>query len=280
MFYRIDRHLMELSPAEKKVAEFIMEFPNDVLLMTAKELSEKLDVSPATISRFCNKVFQKSFAGSKVDIAIYLNDSNKESAAEIIHWATDYTDVPTKIKLNIQKACNSVISANDYSVIKNATDLIAQADTVFLFGVGSSALIARDFQQKLMRIKKKTVFYEDGNFGVLNSNIATTNDLVVAISYSGLTREVLIAARNAKQRGIRILSITGNTKNPLETLAEVSLFVPSIESNESRLGAMFSRYGFLFIVDFLYIGLLSQISESPESITNDYQRLLGVMKER
>lgn len=280
MLLKINRYLDDLSPSEKLVGDFLINYPNKVIQMTTAELAEKLDVSMATISRFCKRVYNKSFANVKVEIARYLSDMNTESASEIMHWADDFTDIPTKLKSNILKVCNYVMIANDPKTIQDAVDLIHKSETVFLFGVGASAVIAMDLQQKLMRIKKKTIFHNDSNFGILNSNIASPNDVIVAISFSGRTQEVLIAARNAKKRGVKVISMTGNTRNPLESLADISIYIPSIEANELRLAAIFSRYGLLFVVDYLYIGLVNKVSDSPETIIRDYQELLEPLKER
>ena len=52
--------------------------------------------------------------------------------------------------------------------------------------------------------------------------------------------------------GAKVISITNNTKNKLRALSDINIVIPSVEMNESRLEAIFSRYGQLFVVDMLF----------------------------
>ena len=69
----------------------------------------------------------------------------------------------------------------------------------------------------------------------------------------------------AKKRGAKCIAITKNAKTSLEELADLNLVVPSTELNKTRLSAIFSRYGQLFILDMLFLGIARQNTITVES---------------
>ncbi|MGX9134780.1 MurR/RpiR family transcriptional regulator [Rummeliibacillus sp. JY-2-4R] len=49
----IHKHFFHLSELQKKVANYILEFPYDVALRSPQEIGEMLGVSVTTLNRFC-----------------------------------------------------------------------------------------------------------------------------------------------------------------------------------------------------------------------------------
>lgn len=52
-------------------------------------------------------------------------------------------------------------------------------------------------------------------------------DLLIAISTSGKSPNILAAARQARKQGIKVLALTGRAPNPLVRLADLALAVPA-----------------------------------------------------
>ncbi len=278
MFQKISLNYDNLSKVEKKIADYYLSNAQDIIQMNIHEVSEKLGVSSASISRFSNEVLKMSFAESKIELARSKPEPKMQNRKEILEWATDLEMVPSRIVTNIEEVCNNVISLNETKQIQACIDLLANAQSVYFFGVGSSGLIAQDFQQKLSKLGIRTFLMLDSNFAMLNSNNCAKGDVVISISYSGKVKSVIVATENAKKNGSKIITLTSNTKNPIRSLADVSVVVPNVE-NESRLSAIFSRYGDLFLVDTIFIGLAKTVSNDPEKAVQDYRTLTKYIKE-
>jgi DNA-binding MurR/RpiR family transcriptional regulator len=84
----------------------------------------------------------------------------------------------------------------------------------------------------------------------------TAEDVVLAISYSGETPEIVDAVACAKERGATTISLTKHGPNTLATLTELQLFTSTLEAGVRR-GDMASRIAQLFVLDVLFTGLLS-----------------------
>jgi len=52
-------------------------------------------------------------------------------------------------------------------------------------------------------------------------------DVLICISTSGKSRNVLSAANTARKRGMKVLSLTGKTPNPLSGISDIDITVPS-----------------------------------------------------
>ncbi len=269
-----------LSKSDKIIADYFLQSGKDIINMNIRELSEAIGISTASISRFVKKVLGMSLAEARIEMAKNLKNLSMENTNEIFGWAVDFNEAPKKIISHVESICSDVLRFNDLEVIEEVIEVLAGAQTIYLFGVGSSGIVAQDMQQKLIKLGKRTVFNIDSNFGVLNAAICTKEDVVIAISFSGNTKEVNIASKRAKEQGAKLVAITGNLKNKLRSMSHYSVTVPSLELNESRLAAIFSRYGQLFAVDMIFIGLAKRLTTSPENLIDGYKDLLKELREK
>lgn len=269
-----------LSKSDKIIADYFLESSKDIISMNIQELAAAIGTSTASVSRFVKKVLGMNLSEAKIELAKNLESLSVENTNEIFSWAMDFNAAPQKIVSHIESVCNDVLRFNNLKVIEEVIEVLAGSNTIYLFGVGSSGIVAQDLQQKLVKLGKKTVFNMDSNFGVLNAALCTKDDVVIAISFSGNTKEVNIPARWAKEQGARLVVITGNMKNKLRTMSDYCITVPSLELNESRLAAIFSRYGQLFAIDVIFIGLAKRLTSSPETLIGGYKDLLKELREK
>lgn len=279
MISEIRRIYNELPASERKVADFVLKNSKQILNLSVFEVADMCKVSAPSVSRFVKRTFGLNFAETKVELAKGLSKIEKNNVTELLSWADDLGDMPAKIINEITLTCNDVIATNSADKFKEVIRLIKNADTVYFFAVGSSATVAADFQNKLLKIGIKSIFINDSNLNILNSNICTPKDVVIAISFSGRTKEVNIAVSNAKLRKTPVVAITQRMDSNLAEMADHVLLSPSYETNENRLGAIFSRYGQLFIVDYLFVGLAKQVVKNTEEFSESYHKFFENLKE-
>ena len=279
MIYTIRSIYNTLPPSEKKVADYIMKKPKEVLNLSVFQIAELCNVSAPSVSRFVKRTFSLTFHETKVELAKSLSQIEGNNITELLSWADDLNDMPSKIINEISLTCNDVMAANTVDKFENVIKLIKNAETVYFFAVGSSAMIAADLQNKLLKIGIKSIFINDGNLNILNSKICNSRDVVIAISFSGRTKEVNIAVNSAKKRNTPIVAITQNMDSHLAQLSDYVLLSPSYEINENRMGAIFSRYGQLFIIDYLFMGLTKQVIKNTEHFSDSYQEFFELLKE-
>mgnify|MGYP003196591128 CR=1 FL=1 len=165
----------------------------------------------------------------------------------------DARRVANKIGINM----NTVLKTYqliDTNQLDNAIKKLIAANTIYLFGVGGSAIVAQDVEQKLTRIGKKVIYNKDLHVQLTFSESMNKEDAALFISYSGTTKGLVEIAKMIKNKNVPIISITQFKPNPLSKLSDIILQVPN-EEKEIRMGAISSRISSLVMTDLLYYGV-------------------------
>ena len=267
-----------LPAKDRLIADFLRKYTEEFLTMNISEVSQRLGVSSATVSRFIKRVFGMTFPEAKVAFAKSLS----AGSAGVDKLGFSFRDSMFQIEMslagNIRKLYDDIIQINPIRRLTEIASMIASSETIYLFGIGASALAVQDFAQKLVKLGKRAVFNMDSNLAILNSSLCTCNDLVIAISYSGLTKEVLIPARKAASRGCRVVAMTASPSSPLAQISDYVLQTPQTDSMIVRMTAIYSRYGQFFLVDLLYIAAMKAMTDDPDKIMASYSDLLLELK--
>ena len=280
----IEKNLDRMSLSDRKIAEYIL---NNHASLSANDksihtISDEINVSASTISRFIHKYCNKSFSSFKIELGQIQSspeDAKAERSHELYSWDDPADIIGRKLSGNIADTFNDVLALNPTVNFEKASEFISEAHKIIFFGVGASGVTVSDFQNKLMRLEKPCIYNNDSNYGIINGRIASTEDVIVAISFSGKTKEVILPVEQAKGRGVRIITITGNRPNPLEKLADINLKVPVYGDDASTMVALYSRYAQQFICDMLFLCLANKSSDSVITFVEQYRQLLKKLKE-
>lgn len=139
--------------------------------------------------------------------------------------------------------------------LEKAIELLSKAKNIYIYSVGVSGLVGQDFYYKLSRINKRCIAHVDTHLQITSSILMESDDVAVAISYSGTTKEVIKCVENANKNNVPVISITkASLNNKLEDLSDITLKVPYVEKS-LREGAMSSRISQLAVIDMLFIGM-------------------------
>ncbi|VEI45519.1 putative HTH-type transcriptional regulator [Actinobacillus equuli] len=113
------------------------------------------------------------------------------------------TDTPKEIAIKLQSSLNNVIAETinllDFQELENVVKELQKAQRIFLFGVGSSGLTAEDAKHKLMRIGLQTDAVTNNHFMYMQASLLREGDVVIGISHSGYSDEVISSLRIARK---------------------------------------------------------------------------------
>lgn len=161
--------------------------------------------------------------------------------------------------------------------LEQSIDLLNNASTIYLFGVGGSSVIGLDIYQKLMRIGKKVIYSADLHVQMTFAQSMDQNDAALIISYSGSTTGLVDVARVLHEKQIPFISITQINSNPISKLSTYSLKVPS-EEKALRIGAVSSRISSFVITDLLYYGVFKNNFEEHKKNLIDSKDNVSILK--
>ncbi|HGQ5221666.1 TPA: MurR/RpiR family transcriptional regulator, partial [Streptococcus pneumoniae] len=207
---------------------------------TSSEIVSKVKVGEGTLNRFCKKIGYSGFQELKLKMTkdILELESQKMSSDTFID----------EIKNNYLSIVESTRKLIDGRQIELAIKLIREANQILMIGVGSSGNAAREFESSLLRIGiiSKTVI--DTHFQLMHTALLKDNDLIIAFSLSGSTKEVEETLLNAKRKNVKIISITNYSSRNIAKLSDCVLLTSKKESYLEG-GSLMAKASQLFIID-------------------------------
>jgi DNA-binding MurR/RpiR family transcriptional regulator len=263
----IQESLPHLKPSERKVAEYILQHPEEVVNFSVQKLASLTNVSEATIVRFSRTMKCKGFQELKLRIAYDLNnDDDPQDSYKEISVNGSIHSLIRSVSHNNMQSIKDTLSVLSEEETEKAIKSLRQARKIAVYGIGASGVIAEDFRQKLTRIGR----WCEAGFGFDEQATISANlrkdDVVLGVSNSGQTEDIIRSLSLAKENGATVISLTKFGDNPVSELADITLYASSLEKS-IRSGAMSSRISMLNIVDILYIGVASEnYEESIEKL--------------
>lgn len=250
---RLKEHHRVARGAEKLVIEYILSHPDQVAKGSIYHLAEHTFTSPSTIVRLCKKlsfVGFKDFKSNLISEVAVIKEAKKDMKKEI----TQSDDIESIADLITEKNIISLENTKnliDLKTMEACVDLILNANQLSIFGIGSSLIVAKDAQQKFMRINRRCSVFEDWHVQYLEASNMTKGDVGMIISYSGETDEMVRCTKLMKDKGTTVISITRYVTSRISKLADYNIYVSADEST-FRSGAMASRISQLNIIDILF----------------------------
>jgi DNA-binding MurR/RpiR family transcriptional regulator len=249
--------LDQLKPSERKVAEYILEHPKEVVKLSVQKLAEYSGVSEATIIRLSKTMNMKGFQELKLRIAGDLSSNIPTGTYEEIRMGASVETIIQAVSNNNKQSIQDTVSVLSAEEVERAAEALSQARKIDVYGMGASAVIAQDITQKLSRINWWCQAYSDFHAQLTSAVTLTERDVAFGISYSGQTNEIIESLTEAKKQGATIITMTKFGSSPVADLGDIRLFTSSVEQS-IRSGAMASRIAQLNVVDILFITIASR----------------------
>ena len=240
----------DLPKSEKKVVSYVLKHPEEVIRLSVSELAVKSGVSDATVVRVCYKLDLTGFQDLKVSLAQGLVSPIK-SINEAIKEDDTYEAIIAKVFHATINTLKKTMSILDYDSVKEAADMIYHARRVVIIALGNSAALAQDMYHKLLRLGCNATVCSDTHIQMILACETTENDVLVAISHSGSSRDIVEAAKEWKDGGGKVISITNIGFSPLNKISDVSLETASRETRY-KVFALSSRAAQMVIIDAIY----------------------------
>lgn len=263
--------LPQLNKKERKAAEAILECPSDVIHMSINDLAKLSGTAETTIFRLCKKLGFSGFQSFKITLATDFFPS-----AELGYKELNSDDIDTEIFQSITEGLHDTLSILDRSALDKAVHAILSANRIHTYAFGISTLIALDIESRFIRFGIPVSAYSDPHMQLSASVLLKPEDVVIAISHTGASRDLLESVQVAKESGATIIAITSHLHSPLSASADIVLCGMGREVN-FRSEATASRLVHLAIVDLLYVRAMR---EKPEPITTNMNKINQVVSRR
>ncbi|AZV64098.1 MurR/RpiR family transcriptional regulator [Peribacillus sp. NPDC101481] len=269
LIYGIECSMDKFTKTEEELAHYILQRPEEVSQLTISQIAKKLHISPATITRFCQKLAFSGFNEFRHELKRFVDlrntPKNMKNIKQVDYFAKLYQD-----HLGI---IDNTFHITTYDNIQKAVSFLTKANKIHVYGIGSSGIAAQEFKSKFFRIGLTVEAITDPHQSMMDAALSNENSVVIGISISGTTKEVISAVKIAKKQGACILVFTGDKNSELSQLGDLTLLVTS--KNSMHMGQNISPLlPLLLLFDLLYTELVAKDYKNRISIREKTLKVL------
>ncbi len=245
---RITTDFAALRDAEKKVAELIFADIDFVTEASIGEIAQRAGVSDASVTRFARAIGCTNVRDLKTRLTRalaagrrFIQEATPEDSSSVVY------DIATQtLALN-----RDLLAQAD---VAGAVEQLDQARQILVFGAGGgSSMLSQELQFRLVRLGYAISAYPQALLPRMVASTLEPEDVVVVLSVTGYTPEMVESAHIAKQYGAKVIAITA-MNSPLAATSDIVLPVTSRET-DFIFHPSASRYAMLAVIDVLALEL-------------------------
>lgn len=250
---------------EKKIGNFIIHHPKEIVDMTVGELAKECQVSEASVSRFCKKIDMNGFHHLKISIAKEMVSQSEDDELSNHISVDDLEQSLKNILANKVAELTQTVSMMNSENLQDILKRINNAQNVLFAAVGNTVPVAMDGAYKLNQIGISAVSTPVWETQLAYSYNLSPDDVVIAISNSGESTGVINILEAAKQKKATTISITNSEKSTIAKISDYHITTATREKlflDEYR----FSRVSATMVIEVLYLFLTYMRKEAYDSI--------------
>ena len=250
-----------LTRVEQKIARLILDDPASFITYSMTELAAKAEVSQGSINNFSKKFSGGGFPELKLEISA-CTGSEEAQKFSAVSDEDSLSDTVKKCIKSYNDAFELTRAVNSETTLRKVTDRIVNAKKVEIYGIFRSAVVATDFCYQLLELD------------IPDSFVSDENSLVIAVSSSGKTKDIIDAVKKAKARGVPIVSLTSNVDSPLAKLSD-EVLVTSASGNSVSGSGTEIRVSQIMITDAICAYIRSRADKNKEKRFFELRNILG-----
>ena len=248
---RIRLNIDGISPAERRVSDFVTAHPEQVLDMSLAELAAAAGVSDATALRFARSIGFSGFTEMKMALVADLT-TPVEAVFEYVEDGDDPDTIIHKVLAANMSLIRETIESVDAVVFTDAVASISRTQDIIIVGMGSSIGDILSLQNRLLRIGRRASVMTDPYQMAAHASLLNPDWVMIAISRSGAPASVVRAVEAARESGASTVALTCSPTSRVARAADLSLWASTWEIRSELVG---SRAGLASLIDAIYVAV-------------------------
>ena len=250
----------DLTKLEKKVADYVLENPQDVMKMTLSDLAAHCGVGDTTVFRFCRSMDLAGYQDFKLSLALSTHVSEVLDSRENVSLTESGSlhELAGQVSAIMTDTIAESLATLDYEALERTVDALMSAGSIYLYGFGNSGVAALLLQNRLMRIRPNVFYASDAHMQLISASLMQPGSAAVIFCNSGITVDSLKIAQMAKEAGATVVYVTKFPQTPATAYADIILSCGATEGpiQGGSLAAISSQ---MFLVGLLYSELMRRM---------------------
>ncbi len=253
--------------AEKKVADYVLANPDRVVDFTVLELSRSSGVSDATVVRMCHHLGYKGYYQFRLLLARDVGRSeDTEAQNDFSRFLSEYSS-----------AILSLGEHNDEAAVREFIAAIRSGRQIHILAVGNTMPLSLYMGFRLGRLGIRCTYGIAPEYFLNEVNLAEKDDVILSISQSGNSKQVIQGVKLAREKKLKTLAITENPDSPIARLSSLKLFTGDGRTNHTY-QRHYSRLQEFAVIDTVlelltsWKDIVEKDAEKPEEILSVYKQ--------
>lgn len=240
------------------LANYLLNYEDNLADLKVKDICDDLYISVASATRLAKHLGLNGFSELKTYLAIEKTQNQLSNANYQSSNAKEYYN-------NACIALDNTLRIIDMDMINIIANDILEAQRVNLFAIGESNLTLQDFGHKLKRVGILVNFQADSHLQFVEASTSNEHTVALALSYSGISRDVLNSLRVSKLAHAKTILLTSNELLE-EAYIDKYLLISSEEATK-RSFSFESRICTHAILDLIFLRIL-EIKPELRNVSN------------
>lgn len=262
----IESKYEELTEVEKIIAEYFLETEDTDL--TSKTVSNKLFISEAALTRFAKKLNLSGYREF-----VYKYQSSRQSNFK------RKQDIGLPVFDSYREILLKSYNLYNYKDYEKLAEAMLKVGRIYIYGVGSSGYLATEFAQRLIRLGLDAEAITDTHMLLLNSVRLKGDSLVMGISYSGKSIEVIDGLKKAGDKGCKTVLFVANDSEKWDKYFDFVILVAHKQNLEYS-NIISPQFPTMIMLDILFKKLYERRLTSGEVYMQSVNEMLKLIKEK
>jgi DNA-binding MurR/RpiR family transcriptional regulator len=244
-----------MKKTERRVVDFLVAHAAKVKRYGVVEVAKASACSDGTVVRVAKRLGYDGFLELRKDFG-----RNRPDEQEQAYTSINEGDSPLDI---LRKVSESTISGlkdtvkviGESSSLDKAVEYLTRAKRILFCAMGDAQAVAYESYLRWMRVGYSALMAMDMDEQLLLVGQLEEDDVVVAISHSGKSRNVVNVAKTAKARKAKVIALTNYPVSPLVKQADLVLLTAVFTTYE-RFEIIAKRIAELTIMESLFISFI------------------------
>ena len=272
----------DLSDTQKKIVDFMLEYPERLKSMSLQDIAAKTYTTPAALVRLAKKF---GYTGFVSFCDAYIEEM------EYLYSQTSTVDAnyPFSSKDSIQTICHNIaalekeaiedtMSLLDFDGLKKAIKILDACETIHFCGISFNHLLGESFANKMMRIGKKVIVNPLESDMLYSSALVSEKDAAIIVSYTSSMPVIKNMLKLYKSKKIPVIALTSFGPSDLRQNADVTLTISTREKMYSKIAGFSNETSIKLLLDILYSGYFSNRYEKNKEQKNKLSSMIESWK--
>lgn len=269
----------KLTAKEKLVADYILKNYERVVSMPVGELADTAGVVKSVIIRCCKSLGFDGYSELKLSLSRELARNESFNYVPYISREDNSSNILDKIFSANIKTLHDTAEGIDRKVLDDVVDMLADANNIYIYGIGTSAGIVSDFQYRLMQLGYTAFCFTD----VASMKVSTLNirpgDAAIGISNSGRTVATVDALVLARDMGAKTACLTGYPNSKITKICDYPLVIQTDEI-QYPIEAISARIAHISVLDTVCVALSARNYDDATERSAKTHELINTVRYR